>query len=102
MIPPPRRSTPFPYTTLFRSRQERVARAAKADEAFGELDDRGRVIEFPEGLIGLRSEEHTSALQSHSELVCRRLLEKKKAWRVRSFIASVAYPFRHEAVSPMT
>src|SRR5438034_3957717 len=65
MIRRPPRSTLFPYTTLFRSFvPER------------ECDPR-------EGLVGrgglvLRSEEHTSELQSHSDLVCRLLLEKKK------------------------
>src|SRR5476649_2980896 len=64
MIRRPPRSTLFPYTTLFRSPRHRPA-----------LTRRGSIkskTTFP------RSEEHTSELQSHSELVCRLLLEKKK------------------------
>src|SRR3982750_4923498 len=69
MIRRPPRSTLFPYTTLFRSRGwGRVVRG------FDEGDGRGR-----KG----RSEEHTSELQSRSDLVCRLLLEKKKNNRHR-------------------
>src|SRR5882672_12056449 len=64
MIRRPPRSTLFPYTTLFRSRCG-GARELRTRHAAG----RGR---------DLRSEEHTSELQSHSDLVCRLLLEKKK------------------------
>src|SRR5476649_2973129 len=64
MIRRPPRSTLFPYTTLFRSRED-----------FGPIGE-------PAGNFcwcrGRRSEEHTSELQSHSDLVCRLLLEKKK------------------------
>src|SRR5438034_11849749 len=66
-IRPPPRSTLFPYTTLFRSRGDRERRAEQGDDDAGE---RHRQLE--------RSEEHTSELQSHSDLVCRLLLEKKK------------------------
>src|SRR5437588_9649494 len=68
MIRRPPRSTLFPYTTLFRSvrRGESVRVGCSAVER--RLDQR-RVD---------RSEEHTSELQSHSDLVCRLLLEKKK------------------------
>src|SRR5947207_11018891 len=78
MIRRPPRSTLFPYTTLFRSR----ARARVLRRLVGVLlrigDDLGDLL-----LVGLaagrgRSEEHTSELQSHSDLVCRLLLEKKK------------------------
>src|SRR5476649_3010934 len=65
MIRRPPRSTLFPYTTLFRSRPMR-GEAAKAEQKSGDRSDDGR------------SEEHTSELQSHSDLVCRLLLEKKK------------------------
>src|SRR5476649_3029387 len=61
MIRRPPRSTLFPYTTLFRS----------SDAAWSPGDDFCT-------LWHLRSEEHTSELQSHSDLVCRLLLEKKK------------------------
>src|SRR5260221_2798265 len=66
MIRRPPRSTLFPYTTLFRSVASAVATDAKwtgASEC---------------STIQCRSEEHTSELQSHSDLVCRLLLEKKK------------------------
>src|SRR5688572_31821828 len=72
MIRRPPRSTLFPYTTLFRSRGARDERLAGDDEPA--LLDEGRA---PAGLGG-RSEEHTSELQSQSNLVCRLLLEKKK------------------------
>src|SRR6476620_12405561 len=65
MIRRPPRSTLFPYTTLFRS-NPRAGRLADRDQAAG--DERRRV----------RSEEHTSELQSRQYLVCRLLLEKKK------------------------
>src|SRR5438034_3297786 len=70
MIRRPPRSTLFPYTTLFRSAfgYEAVAGSgAPAASSGGRSANRGR-----------RSEEHTSELQSHSDLVCRLLLEKKK------------------------
>src|SRR5436190_3533397 len=66
MIRRPPRSTLFPYTTLFRSEEPRDAAPAATRLNV-------RAIEgWP------RSEEHTSELQSHSDLVCRLLLEKKK------------------------
>src|SRR5438034_5122802 len=69
MIRRPPRSTLFPYTTLFRSLIGGMAA----------LRARSRAEEVL-SLVGLagRSEEHTSELQSHSDLVCRLLLEKKK------------------------
>src|SRR5436190_4729435 len=75
MIPRPPRSTLFPYTTLFRS----VNRAEQSPG--GRLDHRdGLPTGAPQVDVraALRSEEHTSELQSHSDLVCRLLLEKKK------------------------
>src|SRR5438034_7208853 len=69
MIRRPPRSTLFPYTTLFRS----VARGIGALEV-----DRGRQPAPLHRQRADRSEEHTSELQSHSDLVCRLLLEKKK------------------------
>src|SRR2546427_3720564 len=80
MIRRPPRSTLFPYTTLFRSPFGQAAYGARA-----QLYDRRRDDPLPSdaGLKraptdGLRSEEHTSELQSQSNLVCRLLLEKKK------------------------
>src|SRR3989442_9144992 len=83
MIRRPPRSTLFPYTTLFRSRN----RDRRADEA--DLDDSRHqvLLRRPAALVRhvveldarhVRSEEHTSELQSRPHLVCRLLLEKKK------------------------
>src|SRR2546427_2353276 len=85
MIRRPPRSTLFPYTTLFRSERDPddAARAAPAHpRAALPLDraarlGRGRAGGHPI-LAAARSEEHTSELQSQSNLVCRLLLEKKK------------------------
>src|SRR5258707_2783094 len=74
MIRRPPRSTLFPYTTLFRSGGES---RAVGDEA-GDLFLMGAVAEGVDGVESLRSEEHTSELQSRQYLVCRLLLEKKK------------------------
>src|SRR5260370_14132500 len=87
MIRRPPRSTLFPYTTLFRSR-------AQPDRVIREEHDqraRRRGVEVRRGAgeaghekpqhhggVRARSEEHTSELQSHLNLVCRLLLEKKK------------------------
>src|SRR5438132_7932678 len=69
MLPRPPRSTLFPYTTLFRSiyGAATLLEAEQALESFAQAWDEK-----------YRSEEHTSELQSHSDLVCRLLLEKKK------------------------
>src|SRR5437588_2593839 len=74
----PPRSTLFPYTTLFRSREHR--HHTGEDEPHVGVSENGEEREpEPVGLGPLaRSEEHTSELQSHSDLVCRLLLEKKK------------------------
>src|SRR2546422_8488856 len=70
MIRRPPRSTLFPYTTLFRSREQR-RRVDEGVERFG-IEVGGAA------LVHVRSEEHTSELQSRLHLVCRLLLEKKK------------------------
>src|SRR5690242_21515287 len=101
MIPPPPRSTLFPYTTLFRSHalmdslkiiaagwaipvpghEEWVILKRRID---GELKGlmyqalQRSMILMVDQVSTLRSEEHTSELQSHVNLVCRLLLEKKK------------------------
>src|SRR5438876_8754094 len=73
MVPRPPRSTLFPYTTLFRSR-------LIGDVARVGAGDRVLVLGASGGVGSLvRSEEHTSELQSPVHLVCRLLLEKKKA-----------------------
>src|SRR5947207_11749766 len=77
MIRRPPRSTLFPYTTLFRStvRLYPIARLPR--------DQRGRHHRAAQSAPGQRSEEHTSELQSHSDLVCRLLLEKKKTKKTK-------------------
>src|SRR5438034_1557872 len=80
MIRRPPRSTLFPYTTLFRSSRRRDrGRIFGTHRRIKILVGRTRRSE-PESSRrdGPRSEEHTSELQSHSDLVCRLLLEKKK------------------------
>src|SRR2546421_10855520 len=75
MIRRPPRSTLFPYTTLFRSAAQPRARARQACGAVQEvLSDQSSGARSSVR----RSEEHTSELQSRSDLVCRLLLEKKK------------------------
>src|SRR5260370_32718741 len=74
MIRRPPRSTLFPYTTLFRSRVSKRHRREMAPER---LSGRSSSPQGP-GRHSGRSEEHTSELQSHLNLVCRLLLEKKK------------------------
>src|SRR5436853_5521567 len=76
MIRRPPRSTLFPYTTLFRS-GARCAVAGPRGEGAGGARHRA----------GIRSEEHTSELQSLRHLVCRLLLEKKKASNYRKCAA---------------
>src|SRR5437868_11782978 len=75
MIRPPPRSTLFPYTTLFRSKETLTLKAQRNLP----YDSVVRVIAIVRqaGIQG-RSEEHTSELQSRFDLVCRLLLEKKK------------------------
>src|SRR3712207_8794307 len=96
MIRRPPRSTLFPYTTLFRSLVE-VGEPAGAEVGVG-LDLEVLVGQTPVGLellpvaqvVPVRSEEHTSELQSRQYLVCRLLLEKKKK-RVISIDAEMMY-----------
>src|SRR2546426_2369463 len=95
MIRRPPRSTLFPYTTLFRSRQAAQLLVILHDEhgpspgarrfdrrdlpdVLGQRRDGGEIDLERRALAGLRSEEHTSELQSPCNLVCRLLLEKKK------------------------
>src|SRR2546430_11090162 len=84
MIRRPPRSTLFPYTTLFRSLQlepdedvEVVRHLVGLHADQGGLDLVDGEVEIVEGDVLERSEEHTSELQSQSNLVCRLLLEKK-------------------------
>src|SRR5260370_27566756 len=95
MIRRPPRSTLFPYTTLFRSRRSASAargspwlRSWSLSSRSGSGEDCGPLLlERGQRLCHVRddnrSEEHTSELQSHLNLVCRLLLEKKKKQRTR-------------------
>src|SRR5438034_6269645 len=75
MIRRPPRSTLFPYTTLFRSVEDRNGlRVKRFTLIMSQKSAKGVLLQKSGG----RSEEHTSELQSHSDLVCRLLLEKKK------------------------
>src|SRR5688572_31788130 len=90
MLRRPPRSTLFPYTTLFRSRRDgrtrgpRPGRRGRWPHWLGSYDSAAAASCRRRGRPGhrgrwvLRSEEHTSELQSQSNLVCRLLLEKKK------------------------
>src|SRR2546422_7449521 len=98
MIRRPPRSTLFPYTTLFRSRERNHlgdvhALIAHALDVLDQMQQRGDQPQIAgdrrlqreqreDALVDLevRSEEHTSELQSRLHLVCRLLLEKKKTW----------------------
>src|SRR5256885_3410715 len=82
MIRRPPRSTLFPYTTLFRSRECLLAI---------QLLSQGRDGGVPAGRGLERSEEHTSELQSPCNLVCRLLLEKKKNTTITTLHSSGKY-----------
>src|SRR2546427_7994924 len=75
MIRRPPRSTLFPYTTLFRSFHALSARLLRREAALLGFGPNFTIYDQD------RSEEHTSELQSQSNLVCRLLLEKKKTYR---------------------
>src|SRR2546426_4355622 len=79
MIRRPPRSTLFPYTTLFRSGLEALVRYAALDGTPREVE--GALPGVLVRTAAVRSEEHTSELQSPCNLVCRLLLEKKKKIR---------------------
>src|SRR5207237_6093292 len=90
LTPAPRRSTLFPYTTLFRSvglnRRHQLGEAPgtvrrRAVSNANQRAYRGKAIAHYQATGASRSEEHTSELQSHLNLVCRLLLEKKKGGR---------------------
>src|SRR5260370_277289 len=83
MIRRPPRSTLFPYTTLFRSAPRLSAKPRIATQGLGANATALIRMVWPRGSVRwrlppTRSEEHTSELQSHLNLVCRLLLEKKK------------------------
>src|SRR2546422_8351080 len=78
MIRRPPRSTLFPYTTLFRSEGAMLREVANG-RARGEPNSIRRQFRH---VLAVRSEEHTSELQSRLHLVCRLLLEKKKNTKI--------------------
>src|SRR2546430_4669340 len=89
MIRRPPRSTLFPYTTLFRSAQGKRAAVRRGRACSTEVTSAKVTALSPKSATKLpkkqaRSEEHTSELQSQSNLVCRLLLEKKKKKNNRS------------------
>src|SRR3989442_4988536 len=97
MIRRPPRSTLFPYTTLFRS-----LALDRREIVDGYLFGFGSVADGP-----VRSEEHTSELQSRPHLVCRLLLEKKNTLAIQviqlmSLIAKVPHPQAHRSAQVTT
>src|SRR2546430_7448715 len=102
MIRRPPRSTLFPYTTLFRSCAERCF-VGRADHlavhvfsvAGNDLDELERKRPVDVGFDRTRSEEHTSELQSQSNLVCRLLLEKKKTKHTLTHCLTVTVTRKH-------
>src|SRR2546423_8800050 len=92
MIRRPPRSTLFPYTTLFRSRPT-MRGAVRKSVVPGRvrIGTSGWVYKHWTGHHALRSEEHTSELQSLAYLVCRLLLEKKKQTYMYQFVYTTCY-----------
>src|SRR2546430_10306737 len=90
MIRRPPRSTLFPYTTLFRSPRALGAesRAHLGRRIHTRIAAHAGIERLDVGRDGVRSEEHTSELQSQSNLVCRLLLEKKKRTTQPQYIRS--------------
>src|SRR5436309_12578209 len=87
MTLPPPRSTLFPYTTLFRSDEEksvepiRQAKSGRNPKCHARIAVTNKTAD--DWAEGERSEEHTSELQSRENLVCRLLLEKKKQLEIQ-------------------
>src|SRR5258708_27153391 len=102
MIRRPPRSTLFPYTTLFRSTLS-VVGAAAGTVLIAAVALVAQRSEFPlrravDGIAQLRSEEHTSELQSPDHLVCRLLLEKKNI--PSAILVTMLIEYRHTALTP--
>src|SRR3712207_6882719 len=95
MIRRPPRSTLFPYTTLFRSRKDEqvdqrfaIEHLQKGAQSFEQESNKQNQFH-----VLVRSEEHTSELQSRQYLVCRLLLEKKKKKAARSKIGAFDFAY---------
>src|SRR2546428_9113101 len=99
MIRRPPRSTLFPYTTLFRSTQYYVWSARLVNYP-NMVQESGGSSAADGNLAVCRSEEHTSELQSRSDLVCRLLLEKKNIHGLRELMACACVPPVHDTVQP--
>src|SRR2546429_5985632 len=99
MIRRPPRSTLFPYTTLFRSRDADLVDDVEPGNRRVVRRNRRRPIHHPHRIVSrrLRSEEHTSELQSRLHLVCRLLLEKKKINTHRTLVNDTKYGAVDEA-----
>src|SRR5436853_5410290 len=101
IIRPPPRPTLFPYTTLFRSLRNRdraLIERLKLKRAKRPVPDEGSCVleQARDGVDRLRSEEHTSELQSLRHLVCRLLLEKKNG----TTTLHTAYARKHSRSQP--
>src|SRR5260370_10138147 len=95
MIRRPPRSTLFPYTTLFRSVE--AAHSARSAVAGLKGFERSRRRSISSAILCSRSEEHTSELQSHLNLVCRLLLEKKKTYNQKpKFVQATRQVHKHQ------
>src|SRR3712207_7372184 len=101
MIRRPPRSTLFPYTTLFRSDGQLPAACRILSAARTEISREAYLGQVEAALgqfVGERSEEHTSELQSRQYLVCRLLLEKKKAPFIHSSFAFFTFHLSSSSV----
>src|SRR3989441_9415475 len=100
MIRRPPRSTLFPYTTLFRSQTTPAGTAVAVPPAVRITDASGNPIQgVRPSWAGVRSEEHTSELQSLAYLVCRLLLEKKNKTRQPSSLSLKAFLIRRRTIA---
>src|SRR5438552_5728268 len=95
MLRRPPRSTLFPYTTLFRSRCGRL----RSDGTRSSRDRRRRRRWCRDPPTAIRSEEHTSELQSPDHLVCRLLLEKKKNINIINIVNTHAEIGQYQALT---
>src|SRR2546422_5483220 len=95
MIRRPPRSTLFPYTTLFRSLVDLVACNLRSFLLARERIGQANILDVLRQVLWIRSEEHTSELQSRLHLVCRLLLEKKKKKKNKAIINEVDSCCRH-------
>src|SRR5438477_4654958 len=98
MLRRPPRPTLFPYTTLFRSHARRPPPDGR--QSLSAALPLGPAAGWPHSRTPSRSEEHTSELQSHVNLVCRLLLEKKKKKQNPRDVTPPLQLYPHHALSP--